>query len=63
MDMFDHDSPMAARLADPTRCRQCGASVSPQFARVFGDNENVIHSCLKCTSARELWSGDAARRE
>ena len=63
MDLLDHDSSMGARPAVRVRCRQCGQDVSPQFARVFGDNENVVHGCLECSTARELCSGDGGRRE
>lgn len=40
------------------RCRNCGRHVTPQFARVFGDNSDVVHGCVHCTTSRERQSGD-----
>ena len=39
-------------------CRNCGRHVTPQFARVFGDNENVVYGCVHCTTSRERQAGD-----
>ncbi len=41
-----------------TRCRNCDAHVTQQFARVFGDNGDVVHGCPSCTTYREMQSGD-----
>lgn len=35
------------------QCRNCGSYVSESFARVFGDNDDRIHHCLHCSTARE----------
>lgn len=36
-------------------CEQCGATVTKQFARVFGDNDDrLINGCPSCSSFREL---------
>ncbi|MGM0592547.1 MAG: DUF7563 family protein [Halobacteriota archaeon] len=35
------------------RCRNCGRHVTATFARVFGDNQNLVHGCLHCTTQRE----------
>ncbi len=40
-----------------TRCVNCGSFVTPQFARVFGDNQNRVTQCLNCTTSRELCRG------
>ncbi|MFP8953061.1 hypothetical protein ACLI4Z_08835 [Natrialbaceae archaeon A-arb3/5] len=40
------------------RCRNCGTHVTQQFARVFGDNGDVVHGCPACTTYREMQSGD-----
>ncbi|WP_449271807.1 DUF7563 family protein [Halovivax asiaticus] len=40
-----------------TRCRKCGTHVTQQFARVFGDNGDVVHGCPDCTTYREMQSG------
>jgi hypothetical protein len=36
------------RSANPgsTQCRNCGAYVSSRFARVFGDNDDEVYSCI-----------------
>jgi hypothetical protein len=30
------------------RCRNCGSTVTEDYARVFGDNDNRVHSCGNC---------------
>ncbi len=35
-------------------CRNCGEHVSPQFARVFGDNDDAVYACTNCSTFREL---------
>lgn len=40
-----------------TTCRNCGNTVTDQFARVFGDNQNIVHGCPDCMTYRELKSG------
>ena len=29
-------------------CQTCGAHVSSQFAKVFGDVDDLIHACPSC---------------
>ena len=29
-------------------CEDCGSSISPAFARVCGDNQGRIFSCIEC---------------
>lgn len=41
-------------------CQNCGNSVTPRFARVFGDNQDVVHRCLDCANFREVQDGAAA---
>ncbi len=36
------------------RCQNCGKQVTQQFARVFGDNDDVVHACLECSTFRTL---------
>lgn len=46
-------------------CRQCDSQVSHQFARVFGNNDNVIFACPNCAPMAdlpELASGTAKRQ-
>lgn len=40
-----------------TSCQSCGAHVTPRFARVFGDNSNTVHGCLRCSTQRERKDG------
>ncbi|WP_331233260.1 DUF7563 family protein [Natronorarus salvus] len=42
-------------------CTQCGAFVTPDFVRVFGDNTKEVHGCLSCTSSRKIYAGRGAR--
>ncbi|WP_432765139.1 DUF7563 family protein [Halobaculum marinum] len=35
-------------------CVTCGSHVTEQFARVFGDNRNVVHRCIACSRAADL---------
>ena len=36
------------------RCVSCGSRVTRQFARVFGDNGDVVHACPECSTYREM---------
>lgn len=29
-------------------CDNCGFDVSNGYARVFGDNDGIVHECLNC---------------
>ncbi|MFC7047317.1 hypothetical protein ACFQH6_19580 [Halobacteriaceae archaeon GCM10025711] len=42
------------------RCQGCGSFVTSDFARVFGDQDNVVHRCLDCDSFRRLNQGSGA---
>jgi hypothetical protein len=44
-------------------CRRCGSFVSTDFIRVFGGNERVVFGCLDCTTAIDLFDGNAARQD
>ena len=39
----------------------CGAFVSDAFARVFGDNDDAVHSCLECGTGTAVKNGGASR--
>lgn len=41
-------------------CRGCGAFVSRDFVRVFGDNRGRVEGCVDCLSARDLTEGATA---
>jgi len=30
------------------KCQNCGRHVSKNYARTFGDNDNVVHHCMNC---------------
>lgn len=32
-----------------TKCNDCGNYVSPDFARVMGDNDGEVHACPECS--------------
>ncbi|WP_435064301.1 DUF7563 family protein [Halobaculum sp. EA56] len=36
------------------QCVRCGHHVTERFARVFGDNEDVVHRCIGCSRAADL---------
>lgn len=42
-----------------TRCRNCDGFVTPQFARVFGNNRNEVYGCFECMTATEIKKGRA----
>lgn len=44
-------------------CQNCGGSVTDDFARVFGDDNDVVHSCLECETATAVKNGTAAGLE
>ena len=41
-------------------CVNCGDTVSSNFARVFGNNQNDVGGCVSCMSWDGLKNGDAA---
>ncbi|ELZ08484.1 hypothetical protein C479_14133 [Halovivax asiaticus JCM 14624] len=43
-----------AAPADGSTCRNCGNDVTKQFARVFGDNDDVVHRCPECDNYRRM---------
>lgn len=38
-------------------CKNCDSQVTPRFARVFGDNRDVVRRCPDCATYRELGTG------
>ena len=46
-----------------SQCQHCGAQVTEQYARVFGDEDNVVHRCLACDCKNRLQKGSAAGKE
>jgi hypothetical protein len=45
------------------RCQFCDSHVTRDFARTFGDAENVAHRCLNCDTFGRVSSGSAAGRD
>ncbi|WP_081443458.1 DUF7563 family protein [Haloterrigena turkmenica] len=41
-------------------CEHCGAYVSDQFCRVYGDNSDRVHRCPECDTYCRLTRGSAA---
>lgn len=35
-------------------CHNCGAFVTSDFSRVFGDNDDVVHVCMNCATLPEV---------
>ncbi|MGZ0745713.1 DUF7563 family protein [Haloparvum sp. AD34] len=46
--------------ADRGCCLNCGAHVSTDFARTFGDDDNQVHRCQSCDSRGRIQRGSAA---
>ncbi|MFB6155537.1 MAG: hypothetical protein ABEJ22_06545 [Haloferacaceae archaeon] len=43
-------------------CNSCGSFVTPRFARVFGDNDDVVEGCLNCLTSAEMMEGTPGDR-
>lgn len=56
MSKTDQD---AATGANAT-CTICGAFVTKDFARVFGDNDDEVHGCLECQDRTAIREGGIA---
>ncbi|WP_435158168.1 DUF7563 family protein [Haladaptatus sp. DFWS20] len=41
------------------RCRNCASFITPEFARVFGNNDDEVFGCLDCMSATAVRNGHA----
>lgn len=59
---MEYESPGFGGSASPVsnRCRRCGSAVSERFASVFGDNDDIIHRCLDCSTMSRLSEGAGA---
>ena len=57
-------TPLASeRQTSAPRCVTCGHQVTRQFARVFGDNRDVVHACPECSTYREMKTSDFIPKE
>ena len=45
-----------------SQCNNCGAFVTRQFARVYGNNHDEVYGCLRCQRARDLREGNHLER-
>lgn len=43
-------------------CNNCDSFVTPDFARVFGDNDSSVYGCPECMDLWQLSEGRAAVR-
>lgn len=41
---------------------ECGAHVTRDFARVYGDNTDTVHACFDCETATDVKRGAGAGR-
>ncbi|QCD65139.1 DUF7563 family protein [Halomicrobium mukohataei] len=57
------DRPVCFSTTDQSECQHCGAHVSRDFRRTFGDEENVAHRCPACDSMGRICRGTAAGKE
>lgn len=39
-------------------CTNCGEFITPDFVRVFGDNENQVQGCPACLTATDICDGE-----
>ena len=42
------------------QCQNCGNSVTLQYRRVFGGNDDHVHGCPDCKTFREIHDGGVA---
>lgn len=49
--------------ADQNHCLRCGAHVTPEFRRGYGDGRDRAHRCPDCDTYTRLSSGSAAGLE
>ncbi|WP_135828956.1 DUF7563 family protein [Halorussus halobius] len=49
-----------AFTAEQGECRHCGAFVTDEFRRVFGDDHDRAHRCSECDTYARLSRGSAA---
>lgn len=58
IDMNSSRNADDSTMAD-TQCHNCSSFVTPQFARVFGNNRNEVYGCFECMTATEVKRGRA----
>lgn len=44
-------------------CQNCGAFVTADFARVFGDNNDEVHGCFDCLNQTAMKNGGGVRAD
>jgi hypothetical protein len=45
------------------KCHNCNSFISQQFARVFGDNDDRAHACIRCSTLHSLRDGKASETD
>jgi Zn finger protein HypA/HybF involved in hydrogenase expression len=58
--IHDPSTTLLTEVIPVPNCRNCGAFVTPDFARVFGSNDGEVFGCPECTSFRALITGGSA---
>lgn len=58
MEWTDASTSTASASSSSNTCSRCGAFVTEQFTRVFGNNDDEVFGCLSCGTARDLREGN-----
>ena len=45
------------------RCQFCDSHVTPEFRRVCGDEDGIVHRCRNCDTYSRIGSGSPAGRD
>jgi len=61
--LFLTEPPVCFSTVEQTCCQHCGAHVSRDFRRTFGDGEDIAHRCTSCDCMPRLSRGTAAGKE
>jgi len=54
---------MRLRQQNAAECQNCGAHVSRDFRRTFGDQDDIAHRCTACDCMPRIARGTAAGKE
>lgn len=58
MEWTDASTSVGTTTSTTNTCAHCGAFVTAEFVRVFGNNNGKVHGCLDCGTARDLREGN-----
>jgi len=56
MESWDRD----AETQPPNRCRGCGAHVTAEYRRTYGNESGTVYACPSCATYREMKDDGAA---